>query len=92
MISRLMPLDTKEEAMHSFNLNIQTELIFGKGRHLEIAKVIKRYNKKNVIILYGESFAVRSGLLETVTNLLDESEIEYVLYGGITPNRSKACT
>jgi alcohol dehydrogenase YqhD (iron-dependent ADH family) len=86
MISRLMPLDTKEEAMHSFNLKIQTELIFGKGRHLEIAKVIKRYNKKNVIILYGESFAVRSGLLETVTNLLDESEIEYVLYGGITPN------
>lgn len=72
--------------MHSFNLRMPTELIFGNGRHKEVGKVIKRYNKKNVIILYGQNHAVKSGLLEAVTNALDEEGIDYVLYGGITPN------
>ncbi|HOH94599.1 MAG TPA: iron-containing alcohol dehydrogenase [Bacilli bacterium] len=72
--------------MHSFNLKIQTELIFGNGRHTEVGSIIKRYGKKNVIILYGQNHAVRSGLLEAVTNALDAENIDYVLYGGITPN------
>ncbi|MDY0214664.1 MAG: iron-containing alcohol dehydrogenase [Bacilli bacterium] len=72
--------------MHSFNLLMPTELIFGVGRHQEIAKVIKRYGKKNVLIMYGENFAVKSGLLNRVTDLLESEEIDYVLYGGITPN------
>ena len=72
--------------MHSFNLKLPTELIFGKGRHLEIAEIVKRYNKNNVLILYGEKYAIRSGLLNQVTDLFDEVGIDYVLYGGITPN------
>lgn len=72
--------------MHSFNLKLSTELIFGKGRHLEIADVVKRYGKKNVLIIYGQSFALRSGLLETTTELFDEQGIDYVLFGGVTPN------
>ncbi len=72
--------------MHSFNLLMPTELIFGVGRHQEIAKAIKRYGKKNVLIMYGENFAVKSGLLNRVTDLLESEEIDYVLYGGITPN------
>ncbi len=72
--------------MHKFNLNLKTELIFGSGRHLEIADVVKRYEKQNVLIIYGKSFALRSGLLETTTNLFDEAGIDYVLFGGVTPN------
>lgn len=72
--------------MDKFNLVLPTELIFGNGRHHEIAEIVKRYEKKNVLIMYGESFAVRSGLLEVVTTLFDEHEIDYVLFGGITPN------
>lgn len=72
--------------MHNFNLNLKTELIFGINRHQEIADVIKRYGKKNVLILYGERFAVQSGLLTDVTDRLDAHDIQYVLYGGITPN------
>ena len=32
--------------MHSFNLKIQTELIFGNGRHTEVGSIIKRYGKR----------------------------------------------
>lgn len=72
--------------MHSFNLVLKTELIFGINRHQEIAEIVKRYGKKHVLILYGEKFAVRSGLLTDVTDRLDAQDIAYVLYGGITPN------
>lgn len=72
--------------MQSFNLLMPTELIFGVGRHQEIAKVIKRYGKRNVLVMYGENFAIRSGLLNRVTDLLEGEEIDHVLYGGITPN------
>ncbi|MFA5486266.1 MAG: iron-containing alcohol dehydrogenase [Bacilli bacterium] len=72
--------------MQNFNLLMPTELIFGIGRHQEVGEVIKRYEKSNVLILYGENFALRSGLLNRVTDLLEKEEIDYVLYGGITPN------
>lgn len=72
--------------MRNFNLELKTALYFGKDTHKEVANIVKKYDKKNVLILYGQSFALRSGLLELVTDCFDEKGIDYVLYGGITPN------
>ncbi len=72
--------------MHSFDLNLVTKLYFGVDRHLESGKILQSFGAKNVLILYGQKSAVESGLLESVTERLDEEKIDYVLYGGISAN------
>lgn len=72
--------------MHSFNLTLRTELIFGDNRCLEIGKVLKRYNKQKVLIIIGQGHVISSGLFLKITNVIGDEGIEYVYYSGITPN------
>lgn len=72
--------------MHSFDLDLVTKLYFGVERHYEVGKILKSFGAKNVLILYGQKSALESGLLEIVTEKLDEEKLDYVLYGGISAN------
>ena len=72
--------------MNNFEFHLRTKLYFGEDEHLRIGEIIKSYRFSNVLILVGQSHARKTGLLETVTNLLIKNKIKYEIYEGISPN------
>lgn len=72
--------------MDNFQFYSPTEFIFGKNTESECGKYVKKYGGVKVLVHYGSGSAVRSGLIERVTESLERSGIEYVLLGGVKPN------
>lgn len=72
--------------MDNFQFYSPTEFIFGKNTESECGKYVKKYGGAKVLVHYGSGSAVRSGLIERVTESLERSGIEYVLLGGVKPN------
>ena len=72
--------------MENFYYYIPTKIFFGKGEENKVAKIIKEYNPKKVIIVYGGGSIKRIGLLDKVTSLLKEENIPFVTLGGVRPN------
>jgi alcohol dehydrogenase YqhD (iron-dependent ADH family) len=71
--------------MQNFEYSNHTKIIFGKDAHLQCGKEAKKYGK-NILIHYGGSSAKSSGLIETVTNLLKENNLNVFELGGVQPN------
>ncbi|MBE7087434.1 MAG: iron-containing alcohol dehydrogenase [Clostridiales bacterium] len=72
--------------MLDFIYNTPTKVFFGEGKEKCVGEIIKEYGYKKVMIQFGKSSAVKSGLLKVVTDSLDECGIEYVTFGGVEPN------
>ena len=72
--------------MINFDFEIKTKLYFGKNRHLETGKILSSFNAKKVLIFIGQGSVKKSGLLEQITNTLDEEKIKYEVLEGIRPN------
>ncbi len=72
--------------MKDFNYYAPTEVVFGKQSEEQVALLIKKYGGTKVLVHYGGSSAVRSGLLDKICQLLGEGGIEYVTLGGVVPN------
>lgn len=72
--------------MQNFDVYFPTHIYFGKDRHLEVGKLIKAEGAKKVLIHYGGKSAERTGLLQTVRDLLTAEGLEYVELGGQKPN------
>ncbi len=72
--------------MNNFIFQIPTKLFFGEDQEYKIADILQALNVKKVLILIGQKSVIKSGLLKIVTDLLNEKEIEYQIYKGITPN------
>lgn len=72
--------------MHEFTHRSPTEIIFGKDAEMQIVQMIRKHKGHRVLLVYGGGSVVRSGLLKTITDQLDEAKIEYQTYGGIQPN------
>ena len=72
--------------MKDFNYYAPTEVVFGKQSEEQVASLIRKYGGKKVLVHYGGSSAVKSGLLDKVCGLLGEDGIEYVTLGGVVPN------
>lgn len=49
-------------------------------------ELIREYGAQKVLIHYGGKSAVKSGLLDRVKTVLDDSHISYVELGGVVPN------
>lgn len=72
--------------MRNFEYYTPTRIIFGKDTHQQIGSLLKEQHCRKVLIHYGGSSAVHSGLLGEIQSLLDEAGIAWVTLGGVVPN------
>ena len=69
-----------------FEYYTPTKIIFGKGAEKKAGEQVKAFGGTKVLIHYGGTSAVRSGLIDRVKKSLEDSGIGYVLLGGVVPN------
>ncbi len=72
--------------MNNFQFYSPTEFVFGKDMENECGKYVKKYGGTKVLIHYGGGSAVKSGLIDRVSQSLKAEGIEFVLLGGVQPN------
>ena len=72
--------------MFDFKYYAPTKVMFGKDKEALVADLIKEFGGTKVLIHYGGGSVIRSGLLQRVTDKLDEAGISYVKLGGAVPN------
>lgn len=72
--------------MDNFRFLSPTEFVFGKNTERQVGSLLKKYHAKKVLLHYGGGSIIKTGLLQTVLNSLDEFKISYVLLGGVLPN------
>ena len=72
--------------MYNFNYFTPTKVVFGKGTHEQVGKLIKEYKYKKVLLHYGSGSVVKSGLLDKVKAALDAENISWIELGGVVPN------
>lgn len=63
-----------------------TRVIFGKETESQVGKLVSEYNGKKVLLHYGGTSAIKSGLLDKVKKSLNEAGIAYTELGGVVPN------
>lgn len=71
--------------MLNFDYQNRTRIVFGKGTHKEIGKLLKPYNSR-VLLHYGGGSIKRTGVYDDVINSLDASGIQFFELGGVQPN------
>ncbi len=72
--------------MFDFKYYAPTKVVFGRGAEQNAAELIRAFGGRKVLVHYGGGSVVRSGLLGTVTGLLEEAGIPFVTLGGVVPN------
>ena len=72
--------------MNQFEYYAPTGIIFGKDVQKQAGEKIKAYGGTRVLIVYGGSSAVKSGLLADVETSIKKSGLEYLSTGGVIPN------
>ena len=68
--------------MQNFIFNNPTKIIFGKG---EEKNVVNELKGEKVLLHYSNS-SLKSGLVDSVKQILSENSIAYVELGGVVPN------
>ena len=76
--------------MENFEYFTPTRMIFGKGAHLQVGKIVKEYGFKKVLVHFGGASAKKTGLLDAVTGALEQEGIQYVTLGGVQANPTLA--
>lgn len=74
--------------MLNFNYNNPTNYVFGPGEHKNIGRLLRPFVQGRILLHYGGGSVIRSGLLDTVRQSLDEAGITYTELGGVKPNPS----
>lgn len=72
--------------MENFVFYSPTEFVFGKNTELEVGRLLKARNARNVFIHYGGGSVIRTGLMARVKKVLDEESITCFELGGAQPN------
>lgn len=72
--------------MQNFKYFTPTKVVFGKETEKQVAGLIKEFGGTKVLIHYGGGSVIKSGLMKTVTDILDEAKISYISLGGAVPN------
>lgn len=71
--------------MENFNYSIPTKIFFGEGKIEILAKEIKKYGSR-VLLVYGGGSIKKIGLYDEVVNILNENEIPFFELSGVKPN------
>lgn len=72
--------------MFDFIFHNPTKIIFGRGRETQIGEELGRAGMKRVLFLYGKNSIKQSGLFDRITESLRHNDIDYIEFGGVTPN------
>ena len=72
--------------MRDFDFYAPTKVIFGKDKHLLTGETVRSYGFSKIMLQYGKSSVIKSGLLDIIKNSLKENGIEFVECGGVEPN------
>ena len=72
--------------MINFEFISPTKIYFGKRQEENIGKIIKNYGFKKILFHYGTSSIYKSGLYDKVVKSLNDENIEFIAFGGVTPN------
>lgn len=76
----------KETLMQKFTYYAPTEIVFGPDSEIQTASLIRKYGGSRTALIYGGQSAVKSGLIERLTQSLNEEGIEVLAMGGVVPN------
>ncbi|MBO6020102.1 MAG: iron-containing alcohol dehydrogenase, partial [Clostridia bacterium] len=71
--------------MRNFKHDIPTKLYFGKGQISRLAESLRPFGKR-VLLAYGGGSIKKSGLYDTVTEILKEGGYAVTELSGIEPN------
>ena len=72
--------------MRDFNYYAPTQVVFGEHSEEKVAALVRKYGGHKVLVHYGGSSAMRSGLLVKICTLLREDGLDIFLLGGVVPN------
>ena len=72
--------------MFDFKYFTPTKVMFGKNTENYVGQLVQEFGGKKVLIHYGGGSVIRSGLMQRVTDKLDEAGIKYIMLGGAVPN------
>ena len=72
--------------MESFDFYSPTRMIFGRGTEEQAGAQVKAHGGSRVLVVYGGQSAVKSGLIQRVTQSLEEAGLTYETLGGVKPN------
>ena len=72
--------------MFGFTYYTPTKVIFGKDTEQQVGSLVRACGGKRVLIHYGGSSAIKSGLIDRVKASLDAAGIFHVELGGVVPN------
>ena len=69
-----------------FTLYTPTKVVFGRKTEEKAGELVSAFGGSRVLIHYGGSSAVRSGLIDRVKASLDAAGVFHVELGGVVPN------
>ncbi len=72
--------------MENFTFYAPTYFVFGKETENEVGKYVRKFGGNKVLIHYGKSSVIKSGLLDRVKKSLEKDNIDYLELGGVMPN------
>lgn len=72
--------------MQEFRQYSPSEIIFGKDTEKEVGREVQKWGGHHVLLVYGGSSAVKSGLIDRVKDALAEVNISYTELSGVQPN------
>lgn len=72
--------------MKNFEFFSPTKIYFGKKEEYKIGEIVKYYNFKKVLLVYGMSSIKKIGLYDTVINSLKNENVNFYELSGIEPN------
>ncbi|MFE4071254.1 MULTISPECIES: iron-containing alcohol dehydrogenase [unclassified Peribacillus] len=68
-----------------FNFNLPTSIEFGNGKVKNIGKRAKELGGKKALLITDKGLA-QTGILQKVTDSLDQESVNYIVFDEITPN------
>jgi alcohol dehydrogenase YqhD (iron-dependent ADH family) len=72
--------------MNDFTFHCPTEIIFGQNAELQTAALAQKHYGSKLLIVYGGTSAVSSGLLDRLRNGFYDKRLVYRFLGGVQPN------
>ena len=72
--------------MENFEFVSPTQFVFGRAAEEQVGSKLAEAGARKVLVHFGGSSAVRSGLIERVRASLDTAGIKHVELGGVRPN------
>ena len=75
--------------MDDFRYWSPTEVEFGRTAELKTGTYASKYGKR-VLLVYGKGSVVKSGLLDRITQSLQDADVAFCLFGGASPNPTLA--